>query len=203
MGIDAETATIFLGGVLKATVALLIVVDPVGLLPFVVAGTRELTPATRRRLLSQAVLVGLILLLGFTLLGVYILELFRITLEDFQIAGGILLLVIALTMVTAGHWGPQREGEGSGLVPLATPLLTGPGAITTSIVMLSRYGAAVVVAAIVITFGLSWLVMQSSTRILRLLGDTGSDVVARIMGMLLAAIAVQYIREGIQAVLRG
>ena len=202
MGIDAATATIFLGGVLKATVALLIVVDPVGLLPFVVAGTRDLTPATRRRLLSQAVLVGLILLLAFTLLGVYILELFRITLEDFKIAGGILLLVIALTMVTAGHWG-QGEGEGGGLVPLATPLLTGPGAITTSIVMLSRYGAVVVVTAIVITFGVSWLVMRSSTWLLRLLGDTGSDVVARIMGMLLAAIAVQYIREGIQAVLQG
>jgi len=185
--------------VAKATAALLIVVDPVGLLPVVAAITRGQTPAAGRALLTKAVGVGLVLLLAFTLLGVYLLDLFRITLDDFKIAGGILLLVVALTIVTQGHWG-QRDEQGSMLVPLATPLLTGPGAITTSIVFLGRYGVGVTVLAIILTFGLTWLVMQYGTLILRALGDTGADVVARIMGVLLAAIAVQFMREGLQSV---
>jgi len=182
----------------KATVALLIVVDPVGLLPVVVALTRRATPQARRALLSRAVGVGLLLLLGFTLAGVYVLDLFRITLNDFKIAGGIVLLIVALALVTTGH--VEGREEGSGLVPLATPLLTGPGAITTSIVFLGRYGPAVTLVAIVLTFAITWVVMQYSTVILRVLGETGSDVIARIMGMLLAAIAVQFIREGVQAI---
>lgn len=184
----------------KATAALLIVVDPVGLVPVVVATTRGIAPAARQALLQRAVVVGLLLLLGFTLLGAYVLDLFRITINDFKIAGGIILLVVALTIVTKGHWGQPEEAE-SALVPLATPLLTGPGAITTSIVLLARYGTGITIGAILLTFGVTWLVMQYSMLLLRLLGETGADVVARIMGMLLAAIAVQFIREGAQAVL--
>jgi len=188
----------WLADLAQATAALLIVVDPVGLLPIVVGMTRQISPSARRVLYTQAVGVGLVLLLGFTLLGVYLLDLFRITVDDFKIAGGILLLVVALTIVTKGHWGQQDEQE-SAVVPLATPLLTGPGAITTSIVLLGRYGVSVTITAILITYGLTWLIMQQSIRLLGWLGETGSDVVARIMGMLLAAIAVQFIREGLQS----
>lgn len=186
---------------LRASIALIIIIDPLGLIPIFMALTRDATLEERRAIFSRAALVGLLLLILFSFTGTGILNLFGITLSDFKIAGGILLLVLALRIVGEAHY-DQEPGGRAGIVPLAVPLLVGPGAITTTIVLIGSYGLWVTLAAIVITFFLSFLVFRNVHALYRLLGKTGSDVIAKIMGMLLAAIAVQFIREGIQEVFK-
>jgi len=191
----------FATDLLAATTALLIILDPIGLIPIFIALTHGATNEERRALASRAVFVGFVLLLLFTFTGTGILSLFGITLSDFKIAGGILLLVIAIRIINEAHYGEAGE-ERPGIVPLAVPLLVGPGAITTTIVLIGMYGLWVTVAAVVLSFAVCFLILRHVGYLYRVLGKTGSDVVAKIMGMLLAAIAVQFVRQGVQEVFR-
>jgi multiple antibiotic resistance protein len=191
----------FLTPLLKASTALFIIIDPIGLIPVFMALTQGLTPGERRGILSKAMLVALILLLILTFTGTGILTLFGITLSDFKIAGGILLLVIALQITNSAHY-TQAAGGKPGVVPIAVPLLVGPGAITTTIVLLGTYGLWITLSAVLVTFALSFILFRFVGLLYRILGETGSDVIAKIMGMLLAAIAVQFVRQGLQEVFR-
>lgn len=196
-----ETIT-FLITLLQSTAALLIVLDPLGLLPIVVVLTRRMSSDGRRRVVAQAAVTGFALLLAFTFAGTGILSLFRITINDLQIAGGLLLLVIALSLVLSGRVSAEPTVEVSpGIVPLASPLLVGPGAITTAVVLVATNGVVITSIAVFIAFFVSWLILRASTTLYRLIGESGSDVIARIMGILLAAIAVQFMREGLLGVL--
>ena len=188
----------FFLSLLQATAALLIVLDPLGLVPLAVAVTRKFNDAERRRLIRRAVLTGFALLLVFTFTGTGILRLFRITLDDLRIAGGLLLLVIALSVVLNGRISTEPTLDTStGVVPLASPLLVGPGAITTAVVLVGTSSLLVTALAVALSFAITWIVLRSTTIIYRVLGESGSDIIARIMGILLAAIAVVYVREGI------
>lgn len=184
---------------MKATIALFIIIDPIGLVPIFMALTRNETPESRRQIFARATWVAMALLVVLTFTGDGLLTLFGITLDDFKIAGGILLLVIALQIVNSGHWGADDIGTSTGVVPIATPLLVGPGAITTTIVFIRQYGVWITFTAVVITFLLTALIYRFVGLLFRVLRQSGSDVIAKIMGMLLAAIAVQFVREGIQA----
>ncbi len=186
----------FLVSLAQASIKLFIIIDPIGLIPIFMALTHDLTPAERRSVFSKAAFVALLLLLLFTFTGTGILYLFNISLADFQIAGGILLMVIALNITLQAHYG-QSEGGGAGIVPLAVPLLVGPGAITTTIVLIGTDGLAITFTAVVINFLVAFIIYRYVGIFYRYLGQTGSDVVAKIMGMLLAAIAVQFIRQGL------
>ncbi len=188
---------VFLTDLLAATIALLIILDPVGLIPIFMVLTHGATLEERRAILSRAVSVAFVLLLLFTFTGTGILRLFGITLSDFKIAGGILLLVIAVRIISGVRYGEAAE-QRPGVVPLAVPLLVGPGAITTTIVLIGTYGLWVTVAAVILSFTVSFLIFRYVVYLYRILGKTGSDVIAKIMGMLLAAIAVQFVRQGLQ-----
>ncbi|MDH7481698.1 MAG: MarC family protein [Armatimonadota bacterium] len=183
----------------KATIALFIIIDPLGLIPLFLALTQDATPDERRAILARATKVALLLLLLFAFTGTGILRLFGITLSDFKIAGGILLLVVAMKTISEAHYGVSSAGQ-TGVVPLAVPLLVGPGAITTTIVLIGLYGLWITVAAVISSFAVTFLIFRYVSFLYRILGKTGSDVIAKIMGMLLAAIAVQFIRQGIQEV---
>ena len=183
----------------KATIALFIIIDPLGLIPVFLALTQDASPEERRAIFNRAAGVAFVLLLVFTFTGTGILRFFGITLGDFEIAGGILLLVLALRIMSEAHYGVTANGR-AGVVPLAVPLLVGPGAITTTIVLIGLYGLWITVAAVTASFAISALIFRYVNLLYRVLGKTGSDVIAKIMGMLLAAIAVQFIRQGIQEV---
>ncbi|HUV04814.1 MAG TPA: MarC family protein [Armatimonadota bacterium] len=188
-----------LTALLESATALFIVTDPLGLVPIFMALTHGATPDERRAIFARATFVGFLLILLFTFAGTGILSLFGITLSDFKIAGGILLLVIALRIVGEAHYGEAGRGR-PGVVPLAIPLLVGPGAITTTIVLIGTYGVWITFSAVVLSFALAFLIFRYASTFYRYLGKTGSDVIAKIMGMLLAAIAVKFIREGVQKV---
>jgi multiple antibiotic resistance protein len=197
-----NTTIHFLLVLLQSTVTLLIILDPFGLLPLVVGMTRQMSDTGRRTMMTQAVLAGMALLLVFTFGGNKVLGLFGVTTNDLRISGGILLLVIALSVVLKGHASSEMETDSTfGIVPIASPLLAGPGSITATIILVGSVGLLLTTLAVVIAFMITWVVLRSTTLVYRILGRSGSDVIARVMGILLAAIAVVYIRDGIFGIL--
>ena len=183
---------------IKATISLFIIVDPLGNLPILVSLTENMDREERKRTFQVAVATGIILLLFFALLGEQILIIFRISMQSFMIAGGILLLLIAMRMLLTGSWnGGETSQQSVGVVPIAIPLLVGPGAITTTILNIRLFGVAVTVASVLIVFSIVWLTLRFIDQIHRLLGRSGSLIISRVMALIIAAIAVEYILEGI------
>jgi multiple antibiotic resistance protein len=185
----------------KAIIALFIVVDPLGDIPIFAALTDNLTKIQKRKAFNTASIIGLVLLLVFSLLGQQIFQIFGISLYGFEVAGGILLFLIAIRILlsdnTHKNAGSNESPETVGAVPIATPLLVGPGAITATILNLQLYGVIVAVVAAVVVVLITWLILQTTGSIYRMLGKTGSLVIARVMALLIAAIAMQYILSGI------
>jgi multiple antibiotic resistance protein len=181
---------------IKSLIALFIITDSPGNLPFFIGLTEDLTLSERRKAFATAILTGLLMLLLFLFAGMALLDLFNVTLDDFKIAGGILLLWIAIEIMLRGRINIEHK-EDMGVVPLGCPLLVGPGAITTSLVLLKMYGYGVVISAILACFALIWLVLHYADQIHRILGKNGSLILTKIAAILIAAIAVQFVRQGI------
>ena len=185
-------------------------VDPFAALPTFLAVTAGADKHRRRGMARKASLTAWVVLSAFALAGQYIFHLFGITLPAFEIAGGIILLLIGLDMLNARRsptqeTGPDTEAaaekEDAGIVPLGIPMLAGPGSITSVMVLVgqaqgkwSLVGA--ILAAILITAVICYLVLGNSDRVANALGDTGIRILVRIMGLLLVALAVQYFVNG-------
>jgi multiple antibiotic resistance protein len=184
---------------LKSLVALFIITDSPGNLPFFLGLTEGETLQEKRKTFATAVITGFVILIGFLFAGLAILDLFNVTLDDFKIAGGILLLWIAIEVMLRGRINIEHK-EDMGVVPMGSPLLVGPGAITTALVLLKLYGYWVVLSAILACFVLIGLVLYFADAIYRILGKNGSLILTKIAAILIAAIAVQFIRQGIMAV---
>ncbi|MFN7132261.1 MAG: MarC family protein [Myxococcales bacterium] len=191
--------------------AIFFVVDPPGLVPIFLAITRQQPPEKRAQMARKATLVAFGLLTSFALFGGVIFAAFGITLGAFKIAGGLLLLLTAIDMLraqpsrTRSSPDEQREGEEKedvAIVPLAMPLLAGPGAIATVMVLVGRGGgswlnAAPVILAAGITCAVAYAMMRAAPYIDRVLGRSGLAILERVMGLLLAAIAVQFFADGV------
>lgn len=184
---------------LKSVIALFIITDSPGNLPFFLGLTEGETLEEKRKTFAAAILTGLVLLIVFLFGGMLLLELFSVTLDDFKIAGGILLLWIAIEIMLRGRINIEHK-EDMGVVPMGCPLLVGPGAITTSLVLLKLYGHLVVISAILACFVLIWIVLYYADNIYKVLGRNGSLILTKIASILIAAIAVQFIRQGIMAI---
>jgi len=183
--------------------ALLIVIDPLGLMPILVGLNSSAGPRAARRIIFQVVGGATVLLLFFTVAGTWVLKLFGITLDDMRIGGGLLLLIIALKLVVGGRFGPEEgEDHTASVVPLISPLIVGPGAITAAVVFAALHGiwmtSAAAIAAMLFCLGL----FLSSRLIHRLIGDTTTDLVSRVMGVFVATIAISYIRVGVLDLIR-
>ena len=198
--------------VFNSFVTLLVVVDPLGLSPIFAALTRGYTDKRKREAAIRGTVLGAIILILFAVVGNALLGTLGIGLPAFRIAGGVLLFVLALDMIFARPTGMRsrtvREQEEDSyqddvsVFPLAIPLVAGPGSITT--VLLYTGGGSIgqtaiftVVLAVVLFLTLGSLLL--APRIMRLFGDTGANVFSRVLGVLLAALAVQFILDGIQA----
>jgi len=185
------------------------VVDPLGVVPIFLSITAKKPPDQVRQTARRACLVGGGLLMFFALFGGLIFKVFGVTLSAFRIAGGILLLITALDMLRGRTSGtktsPKEEIEGAqkedvAVVPLAIPLLSGPGSIATVMVLMSKgtgiLSAIPVLVSIVITFVASYYILRGASIVQRVLGASGVAILQRLMGLILAAIAVQFIAEG-------
>ena len=182
----------------KAVIVLFIIVDPFGNIPIFMGLTEKMIEDQKRKVFNTASLVAFILLLVFAFTGQEIFTIFGVSIYSFEVAGGILLLIISVRILISGSLHEYGESpESVGAVPIAMPLLVGPGAITTTIFSLQEYGLALTTIAVLIVFLLTWIILRFISPIYRLLGKTGSLVIARVMALLIAAIAVQYILSGV------
>lgn len=193
---------------------LFVVVDPVAAVPMVLALTREDEPATTERLARRACVFGAAILLFFALAGTWLFRFLQIDLNAFRAAGGLLLLLTALGMLRSKpRWALPEDGEAPDLsvVPFATPLLAGPGAITSVVVFGAGHGEAgaeagppwALLGAIVLVFLAAYLILRSAQPIRRLLGKSGITVVQQMMGLLLAALSLQFIVQGLVPLVKG
>jgi len=198
------TLMVTLANLARATLALFIIVDPFGNIPVFIGLTEKLEGQQRRRVFRSATLMGFALLVIFAFTGQGLLAFFGISLYSFQIAGGILLLIIAIKLLIEGEWwNPVGSQASLSAVPLAVPLLVGPGAITATILNLQEFGIVITLVAVVVVFLVVWLVLRLVEPVYRFLGKSGSQIIARIMSLFIAAIAVQYIINGITYYLPG
>jgi multiple antibiotic resistance protein len=201
----------------SALVTLLVVVDPIGLVPTFIGITDGLSESLRREVALRAVLIAGAILIGTTLVGNWLLTVLAISVTAFRIAGGLLLFSIATEMVFGVRM--RREGEVAeqaveeharniAAFPLAIPLMAGPGAITATVLLSGRAEAsllllALLIAVVALVAAACYLAFLSASRLGRILGVTGNIVLSRLLGVLLAALAVQYVVDGIRAILVG
>jgi multiple antibiotic resistance protein len=189
----------FISEVGRAAIALFIIVDPFGNIPIFMGLTENVPESKRKKIYNTAVIVGTILLLVFAFTGTEILNIFGLSIYSFEVAGGILLLIIAIRILIMGSMHENVESpESLGAVPIAIPLLVGPGAITTTIFSIQLDETAIpAILAVIIVMAITWVILRYIDGIYKLLGKTGSIIIARVMALLIAAIAVQYILTGI------
>jgi multiple antibiotic resistance protein len=184
-------------------------VDPFAALPTFLAVTAGSDADRRKRIARKASLTALIFLSAFAVAGQYIFKMFGITLPAFEIAGGVILLLIGLDMLEAKRSATQEASgdteaaaskEDAGIVPLGIPMLAGPGAIASVMVLVgqaqTKWQMAAILGSIFITAAICYLVLGNSDRVARALGETGIRILVRIMGLLLVALAVQYFVNG-------
>ncbi|TRO45209.1 MarC family protein [Candidatus Bathyarchaeota archaeon] len=182
----------------KAILVLFIIVDPFGNIPIFTSLTEKMTKESKRKVFNTATLVGFILLLAFSFAGQEIFAIFGVSLFSFEVAGGVLLLIIAIRILVTGSVMEINEPpESMGAVPIAMPLLVGPGAITTTIFNLQAYGLVVTVLSVFAVLFLTWLILRYVDSFYNFLGKTGALVIARVMALLISAIAIQYILFGV------
>ena len=193
---------------ITAFVTLFVVIDPVGLAPIFIALTPDMSAAERRRIGLRALVVAAILLMIFGLVGEAILTGIGISLPAFRIAGGLLLFLTALDMLFERRT-ERREGQAEAdppghdpsVFPLAMPLLAGPGALATMILLVGEgqgIGHVVMINAMMLAvLGIAMLLFVLATPLARALGRTGTMVVTRLLGMLLAALSVQFVIDGL------
>jgi multiple antibiotic resistance protein len=183
----------------KAFIILFVVMDPPASIPVFIAVTKGMRKEERMLELNRAVIVATILLLLFAFLGKLLLELLGISLNSFMIAGGILLLLISFDLLRGGHTYSVagESGAGVGAVPIGTPLLAGPGAITAVMVIIQSSGVFVVLFGIFSAIVATRLVLGQSDRLYDIMGKVGTEVLSRVIGIIVAAIAIQFIGTGI------
>jgi multiple antibiotic resistance protein len=151
-----------------------------------------------RKCAHKAIFIASILLFIFLFLGEQILFFFGISLDSFKIAGGLIILIIAIELVLGLAFREKRyDNYDFAVVPLATPLITGPGVITTVILLVHSSGILIALIASILNLFIAWLVLYYSDNLYRFIGKQGADVLGRVMGLILTAIAVEFIRSGI------
>ena len=180
---------------------LVVIMDPVGAVPIFIAITARLGPGERRGAALRAVLAAGALMIGFALIGRFLLDYLRVSVEALSISGGLLLLLVALEMLR-GLDAPDAESEDVALVPLATPLVAGPGAIATIIVLVEQNSATAerigVGAGLLLALATVGAALLAAGWIARVLPASFVSFLTRVFGLLLSAIAVQLVVDGVR-----
>ncbi|MCA1825448.1 MAG: MarC family protein [Myxococcales bacterium] len=201
----------WLGFSLLSLSAIFFVVDPMGVIPVFIAITQHDSPEKRRSMAMRASLAAFFILSTFAVAGTLIFRVFGVTLGAFKVAGGVLLLLTSIEMLKAQpqrtRTTPEEQQEGAekedvAIFPLAIPLLAGPGSIATVTALMGRAGrilfAVPVILSIAVTCAASYLMLIAAERIQGLLGVTGLNVMNRVIGLIIGAIAVQFMFDGLK-----
>jgi multiple antibiotic resistance protein len=188
--------------VVKAVITLFVVIDPIGIVPLFASYTERMQTKDRKSVSKIATITAGVLLFVFALAGTQIFAILGIDIFSFMIAGGILLFIVSIELLTHGAWrfGGDMGTDGSGVVPFAFPLLAGPGAITSVIISYQTSDIIVTILSIAIVIAITYLILLLAAPIYRFLGRRGSMVITRVFAIIVAAFAVQYIVEGVRQI---
>ena len=186
--------------------------NPLGTMPVFLSITKEMDNAQRRAILKRAVLIAIAILLGFTFCGQVIFKLFGVSTNGFRIAAGVIIMKIGFDMLNAQYKSTKMSEEEEQayarnitVTPLAIPMLCGPGAIANGIMLMDQASTwvmqLIVVGSIIFIYGLGYFILRASTRLVSFLGETGNNVMMRLMGLILMVIAVECFVGGLRPIL--
>ncbi len=197
-------------------VALFAMVNPIGALPVLVSVTEGYSKDDFERVVRYAAMSEALMLFSFMLIGIYIFEVLGININDFKVAGGVLLFKVAFDMLqgrtsttklTPAEKEESIERTSIGIAPIGTPLLAGPGSITAAIIYFNSYSVNIpekiaVVISVSLVVAISYFILHYSSVLFKYLGKTGSLIISRIMGLLLAAIAIDFMVTGLAYIVK-
>jgi len=182
---------------LKAFFAIFVAMDAIGNLPILYVLTKKLSAKERNKNVDKAIFIATILLLVFLLFGTGILGYFGISFNSFRVAGGLVLLIIGLRIVLGLRLMEERAQKYElAIIPLATPLIVGPAVITVTILLVNEFGFFIPLIAAAANLIAAWIILRQTELLFKILGRQGSEVIARIMGLILTALAVEFIKMG-------
>lgn len=182
---------------LQAFIPLFVAIDPVGLAAVFLALGRNVAPPVRHRIAWQATATGGLVAIGFLFLGKSVFAAVGVSVSDFQIAGGLILFILAARDLTQPEGVPAKLPDDFGIVPLGMPLIAGPALITSLLLLVETQGVAVTVVALGVNLGIVALAFVGSEWLGRRIGEMGLRAISKIISMLLAAIAIAMIRRGL------
>jgi multiple antibiotic resistance protein len=184
-------------------IPIMVALDAPGTLPIYMAMTEGMEKHERERIVRQSIITALMITVGFTFLGRAVFTALAITVEDFMIAGGIVLLIIAVIEIVRAGEKKYPVSSTFGVVPFGTPLIAGPATLTTTLVLVGNYGYIPVILSLIVNILLAWLIFSQADRIIKFIGINGSRAFAKVAALLLAAIAVKMMRSGIFKIIEG
>ena len=182
---------------IKAFLAIFVIMDVLGNVPIYMVFTQKYSSKHKTKSANQSALVAAVVLLIFLFFGMIILELFNISIRDFKIGGGILIILIGLKIALGIHLKEERaKSYEIAVVPMAIPLLVGPGTITTVIILVQQYGYLIPFLAALANLLFAWIALRNTEYLFKIFGKQGSDAIARLMGLIILAIGVSFITSG-------
>lgn len=179
-----------------AAILFFLIFDPFATIPVFLSMTKGIDEKSRIKSANRAVLVATILFVIFVIIGKSLLDLFDLSIASFRVAGGVMLFLLALEIIFNIQLGREDEGSVAWVV-IASPLLTGPGAMTTAILLAETEGYLVTVFAGMPALIVTWILLRNATRIMQIIGNNVIDIVSRIIGLLVAAMGVEFILRGL------
>jgi len=188
---------------LLCLIPIMVALDAPGTLPLFIGMTEGMSKQHRTRVVRQSIATAFLVTLGFILLGQAIFNTLGILVEDFMIAGGIILLIIAVNDILRAGEKKMPQSKEFGVVPLGTPIIAGPAMLTTALVLVGNYGYGPVIVSLALNLAIAWLILAQAERIIKVMGISGARAFAKVVALILAAFAVKMIRSGMLTFMNG
>ena len=188
---------------LLALIPILIAIDVIGVLPIFISLTEDIGNDERRRIVKQSIITSFAVSMGFLAVGKFVFKVLGISIPDFKIAGGIILLIIATTDLLFPQKTSRLTSSTLGVVPLGMPLIVGPAVLTTILISVDLYSYLPTILSLIVNLLLVWFVFLNSTYIIKMMGEGGAKAFGKVVSLFLAALAVMMIRRGIYEMISG
>lgn len=182
--------------IITLSISLFLILDPFASVPMFINITNGLDNRTIKTYADRAIVVAAVLLFMFILIGDKLMDIFGVTMDSFRVAGGIIFLMMAVELVFGLKLSKIDDQKGAKWAIIASPILTGPGVITTAILISSKYGIATVMVASTIALVTTWVILRESDLIMRLVGEQALSILTKIIGLFIAAMGVESIFSG-------
>ena len=186
---------------LLSFIPLFVAIDIIGTVPIFIGYTHDVSGYQRKKLIIEAILAAFIVANLFLISGKLILNFLGITIDDFRIAGGIILLILSINDILASSESRRKPSADIGIVPLGIPLIMGPAALTTIIILVHNFCYIPTIVSMILNFIIAWIVLANARWLLKIIGEGGSKAFAKISSLFLAAIAVMMIRVGVTQII--